>query len=465
LPAPDPESSKPLTGTPTGKYVVLKSDKLGTKLIEASVIVVGEKAIVRQGSFDRQLPKADLLFVGETKNEVYRFMLAKVSATDAKARLDLARWCMFAGLRDEALAEAREILKLQPGNTSAADMARSLEESIKQFPLDGSTPATKPQGGTLVAVEAEVDVTAEGASSFASRAQPVLANQCMDCHARPDYPGAFKLIRITGFEVGPQSTKANLRATATQLKKDDPLNSPLLTKALVAHGGMKQPAFGSRQATAFLVLEAWTLQAVTQPVQQMLQPTQPVIPPSAPTPQMPAPVAPQPVLPPVEPTVPTIPPAMGNAVSQPPRNVAQPALPIIAAPAATIVPGASPAPASPAIPPVQPVVTVPGDELKVPPILPTPPSIPPTEAHPKIPVQTPVVPPAGVNPTVPAPVPPVPMIPPAVSLPKPPGNVQPAGGPAKPSEFGTTTPPKPPVAGPTGGDEFDPVNFNKPAGK
>ena len=100
-------------------------------------------------------------------------------------------------------------------------------------------------------VEPEPDVSPEGATSFVTRAQPILANQCMECHARPDHASAFKLIRVTGFEVGPQATHANLRAVASQLKKDDPANSPLLTKALTAHGGMKQPPFVSRQATAF----------------------------------------------------------------------------------------------------------------------------------------------------------------------------------------------------------------------
>ena len=75
--------------------------------------------------------------------------------------------------------------------------------------------------------EPTADVTAEAATTFVSRAQPVLANQCMECHAREDHASAFKLKRVTGFEVGPHSTHANLRSVAAQLKKDDPANSPL----------------------------------------------------------------------------------------------------------------------------------------------------------------------------------------------------------------------------------------------
>jgi hypothetical protein len=239
-PLPEPVPAKPSAGAqlpqlpppgtderPTsGKYIVLKGDRLGDKLIEGSVAVAGDKAVIRQGSFDRTVAKSDVLFVGESKDEVYRFMLAKVPANDAAARLGVAKWCMFSGLREQALAEAKEILKLQPRNNDAAGMVRSLDESLKNFPGDGTVQVVAKPAGVLEAVEPEPDVTPEGATNFSTRAQPVLANQCMDCHARADYPGAFKLIRVTGFELGPQSTKSNLRAAAAQLKKDDPLNSP-----------------------------------------------------------------------------------------------------------------------------------------------------------------------------------------------------------------------------------------------
>ncbi|HSQ57342.1 MAG TPA: hypothetical protein VLM40_16590, partial [Gemmata sp.] len=223
LPAPRRETAAP-AAPGESKFIVVK----GNKLIEGSISVVGEKAMIRQGSLERSMPKTDVLFVGESKDEVYRFMLAKLPPNDAAGRLGVARWCMFAGMREQALAEAREVLKLAPGNPSATQLVRTLEESLKLYPSDGSTPlaTARPTGGTLEA-EPDVDLTAEGATTFASHAQPVLANKCMECHARPDYPGSFKLIRVTGFEVGPQSTKANMRSTAAQLKKEDPLNSPL----------------------------------------------------------------------------------------------------------------------------------------------------------------------------------------------------------------------------------------------
>jgi hypothetical protein len=194
LPAPTPvtpglESLKPQPAAnlaPSGKFVVLR----GNKLVEGEVTVTGDKVVVRQGALDRPFPKADVFYVAASKDEVYRFMLATASATDPAARLAVARWCMFNGLREQALAESREILKLQPQYKAAADLARSLEQSLREFPPGGPA-VVKPHGTLVTVTEPEPDVTAEGATTFATRAQPILANQCMECHSRADHASAF----------------------------------------------------------------------------------------------------------------------------------------------------------------------------------------------------------------------------------------------------------------------------------
>jgi hypothetical protein len=449
---PPPTRQQPSAAGPgSGKFIVLK----GNKLVEGSVSVAGEKAVLRQGSFEREMPKTDVLFVAETKDDVYRFMLAQVPATDAAARLGVARWCMFAGLREQALVEAREVLKIQPINASAAQMVRSLEESLKLAPPDGSAPvvAVRPPGGVLE-TELDVDLTAEGATTFASRAQPVLANQCMECHARADYAGAFKLVRVTGFEVGPQSTRANMHATAAQLRKDDPLNSPLLVKALTAHGGMRQPAFATRQALAFRVLEAWVQIATPPAVPPMTVPALPVFPEAHATPQ-PAPAIP-PALPSADPpAIPVIPPATETPAAsgtQPRVNVppveVQPAIP--GAPIQVPLPPIEPNPA--AVPPA----TFPEPPDAIVPVAPAPtarPATPELAPLPVAPAPTPIGR-SAVPPVLPTP-PNMPTTGERVKLPKPPA-VTGSG------TFGTQAPPKPATPEkPAARDEFDPAAFNK----
>ena len=468
LPAPRRETAAP-AAPGESKFIVVK----GNKLIEGSISVIGEKAMIRQGSLERSMPKTDVLFVGETKDEVYRFMLAKLPPNDAAGRLGVARWCMFAGMREQALAEAREVLKLAPGNPSATQLVRTLEESLKLYPSDGSTPlaTARPTGGTLEA-EPDVDLTAEGATTFASHAQPVLANKCMECHARPDYPGSFKLIRVTGFEVGPQSTKANMRSTAAQLKKEDPLNSPLLAKSLVAHGGMKQPAFVSRQAAAYRILESWVQVAtppVAPPMATPVPPTAIATPAPAPgeapkVPQIPlagddvpaqtaAPASPvQPVTPMNEKPTPAsveipLPPSAEFPGGVPPAAVPERVdIPIPGAPAATIRPIGPAAEALP-VAPLPHSVGEPGG-FSVPIVLPTPPDMPMTEVCPKH--SKGVAPAAGVKPAGSTEV-----ASPAVA-PQPREKTKPAAG-----TFGIQAPPKPAATSPTGHDEFDPAGFNR----
>ncbi|AMV27103.1 hypothetical protein VT84_22060 [Gemmata sp. SH-PL17] len=435
VPAPEKSTAGGTTATTqpeltavSGKFVVLKDDKL----IEGTVTVRGDVVVVRQGALDRSFTRSQVQFVGETKDDVYQFMLAKVPATDPAARLKVAQWCMFSGMREQALTEARAVQKLYPNNSAAASLTTSLERSLQQFPSDGAPKMTAPQTPTLPTelnarptmpvVEPEADVTPEAANLFATRVQPFLANQCVDCHAG-DYKGKFKLARVAAGETAQQPTRANLRAVAGQLRKDDPGASPLLTKALTAHGGQKQPSVASRQTVMYLTLEAWTALAIGTPVA-----VTPVVPPAVSVPVTPtAPVVSQkadPVLPPAPPS--------SDALPRPtPGLPSEPALPPVSVPAPTL-------PSAPSIPaPTVPVPTAPpipvADPLVSPPVMPVPkPTVPP-------------IPPASAG--TPAPLPPLPGAAP----------VQPASG------FGTTAPPKLPVTGPTGGDEFDPAGFNQGA--
>ena len=171
LPAPTPltpglETLKPEPAAklaPAGKLIVLR----GNKLVEGMVTTNGDRIIVRRGALDRAFDRVDVLYVADTRDEVYRFMLAKVAPTNADARLAVAKWCTLHGLREQALAEAREIVKLQPTHRGAADLARSMEESLRQFPPEGST--QKPRGSLVTVIEPEVDVAPEAAASFVAQ--------------------------------------------------------------------------------------------------------------------------------------------------------------------------------------------------------------------------------------------------------------------------------------------------------
>ncbi|MBY0457965.1 MAG: hypothetical protein K2V38_11545, partial [Gemmataceae bacterium] len=281
----------------TGRYVVLKDDKL----IEGAVTLRGDVVVVRQGTLDRPFPKSQVHYVAESHDEVYKYMLARVPADDVKSRVLVARWCMLSGMREQALTEAREILKLQPTNADAASMVRSLELSLRQNPPPGAPKMTAPQPPTFTTdlntkpalpapVEPEASVTPEASNWFGARVQPFLANQCVGCHSAADYRGTFRLSRVVpGVDPGVEITRANLKAVAAQLRKDDPGSSPLLAKALVAHGGQRAPAVASKDAAAYKALEGWVAVAVGAPVMAppavppMTPPAVPSLPPARPS--------------------------------------------------------------------------------------------------------------------------------------------------------------------------------------
>jgi hypothetical protein len=288
LPAPTPFVPPAAPGL--GSIVLLTDGKI----VEGTVTQAGEKVVVRRGSIDQPFAKDQVQFIGKSKDECYTHLLGKVKADDAPGRFKLARWCMYNGLREHALAEANEVVKLQPNHTVAAGMVRSLEESIRLFNGDGTSklPAdAKPNAPK--AVEPEPELVAEAANAFGPRVQPVLANLCADCHAKPSYAGSFKLACGTSTDLDPAAVKQNIRAVLSQIKKNDPASSPLLEKALESHGGMKRAAFANRQSPAFRVLEAWVQAAAASA-------------PNAPAPALPPPPAEQPK--PTEAPKPVLPP-------------------------------------------------------------------------------------------------------------------------------------------------------------
>jgi len=283
--------------------VVLLTDG---KMVEGTVTLAGEKVLVRRGSIDQPFAQDQVQYIGKTKDDCYKHLLGKTKADDAPGRFKLARWCMYNGLREQALAEAKEVVKLQPNHALAAEMARTLEESIRLFNGDGTSKvpaadAPKPGWPALPkAVESDPEIAAEAAAAFAPRVQPVLVNLCADCHAKPGYAGAFKMACGSTQDMDPAIARQNLRATVNQIKKDDPGSSPLLMKSLMAHGGMKQAAFANRGVPAFRVLEAWVYLAAGS---NAAPPAAPPVPPPDVKPTLPAVPAPdiKPALPPVPP--------------------------------------------------------------------------------------------------------------------------------------------------------------------
>ncbi|MBN9524483.1 hypothetical protein J0H58_39215, partial [bacterium] len=303
-PLPPPLPVTPTTPPSVGSVVVLQDGKV----VEGHVSRTADKVVVRRGVINQPFPKEQVKYVAASKDEAYRLALKDTKPDEPAARLRLARWCMYNGMRENALAEAKEVVRLEPANRTAAELVRTLEESLRLYPGDGTTrvtpPAVQPAAPGLPAVPPppatppvvtvpEPDIAPEAVVAFSPRVQPVLMNQCATCHAKSEYTGAFKLTPVASNETNPTATRANLVIAANQLKKADPAASPLLLKALTVHGGQTAPAFADRDAAPFRVLYAWAYLAAGElaPPVAAAPAASPALPPAPVSPTLPPPPA------------------------------------------------------------------------------------------------------------------------------------------------------------------------------
>ncbi|HET6576537.1 MAG TPA: hypothetical protein VFG68_23260 [Fimbriiglobus sp.] len=173
--------SKPAAG---GKPMVLLLDDF--RIVAGTVERVGDGYRLRRGKDVTDYRAEQVLFAGESREEVYKLMMAR-------------------GLKPRAAADSN----------SAAFRA------------------------------------------FPAKVQPVLMNLCADCHATPDHQSGFRLARVPAGFANPEASRRNATAAATFVTRDDPSASPLLVKAVTAHGGQRAPALRNRSHPAYRNLELW----------------------------------------------------------------------------------------------------------------------------------------------------------------------------------------------------------------
>lgn len=138
----------------------------------------------------------------------------------------------------------------------------------------GKDVRTIPRGRVLFADESRAEVYRHllsragkkrpadpAAREFVAYVQPILMNTCAKCHCQPDHASAFKLTRAAAGYADPEATSQNVVAAMAWLNRAEPASSPLLVKAVTAHGGQRQPALYGRAHPAYRHLEAWAAQA------------------------------------------------------------------------------------------------------------------------------------------------------------------------------------------------------------
>ena len=124
-------------------------------------------------------------------------------------------------------------------------------------------PAKLPASVVAAAESAEpIECGAEAFKRFTASVQPVLMNACASCHAG-QYAGKFHLERtFIGSLNSRPATLRNAAVTLSQIDRTKPAASPLLVRAIAAHGGAALPPLRDRSAPAFKQLDAWVTLAL-----------------------------------------------------------------------------------------------------------------------------------------------------------------------------------------------------------
>lgn len=255
VPAPRPAvHSTPATPKPADeRLLVLYNGKVVKGKIHQSA--TGYVVVVPTGKM--VLPFEQVLLEADDLQDAYDQQRGALPENNAAAHIELARWCLTNGLHDQARAELRETLLIEPTSTVAKNMLQritDLQLTTSDLPRIGvrdgrysllgdakPLPTVDPLGG----------LPREVAAEFVSKVQPLLVNRCAmaGCHS----PGSGNGLELQRVRLGKSSPKSysqrNLAAVLERLDLQQPANSTLLTKlrgensldgVVVTHGGLSR---------------------------------------------------------------------------------------------------------------------------------------------------------------------------------------------------------------------------------
>jgi hypothetical protein len=239
-------------GLHKGRVLVLDNERTLTGEIER----VDDQYRIKRLVGETWVPAGKVLKLCASLEEAHGFLASRTNLHDPDERLRLAEWCRQHGLRELALEEAQEALRLRPGDDRAKRLVGYLQEAKARAASPAQPPAPEKQ-------LPHVDVTAESLGVFASRVQPILMNACANCHTGRR-GGSFQLTRTWSSTLGNRrSLEQNLSVVLAQVNLRDPRVSRLLTKAVSIHGpGMTVAPLRGRQAPAYRTLERWVLETL-----------------------------------------------------------------------------------------------------------------------------------------------------------------------------------------------------------
>jgi hypothetical protein len=203
---------------------------------------------------------ADVQYHCRDAQEAYFRKRALIRGDSALDHLELARWCLKAGLVPPAAQELAEAAALEPSHP----LIPVLERRVKLASIPAPQAAANSKPASLGPTPQELDRMVRGmppktVELFAQTIQPMLVNHCAaaGCHGQGVQNG-FRLFRTpSGSPPSRLLTQRNLHAALQWLDRSNPDASPLLNYPTRPHGTATIPVFSDKQVTQFKQLREW----------------------------------------------------------------------------------------------------------------------------------------------------------------------------------------------------------------
>ncbi len=235
-----------------GKVLILDNDRT----LEGDIERVGDRYRLRRSLGVTWVPAERVAGLCGSKEEALAFLRRRSNLDDPDERLRLARWCHLQGLREQALVEVKAAVELRPDHAESKRLLQYLEQSAR-YAEEAVKPPPEPARPRPLAEAPAIDLSAEAVGLFATRVQPILMNACARCHLA-EGAGAFQLERTSSDGVVNRKAMQHiLPAVVAQLNLRQLEASPLLIKAVSAHGPTGEAPLRGRQTEAFRTLENW----------------------------------------------------------------------------------------------------------------------------------------------------------------------------------------------------------------
>ncbi len=216
------------------------------RILRGDIIRVGDRYLVgQQRDNEIGIPVDQVEFRCKDLVEAYeRQRSALPTETSVSDHLDLADWCLRYDLHAQAAAQLMEAMDIDPRAEGLAVLERRLKVAthrVSQTPARPSRTTNSPLGARSVTTGAELPPGV--IEQFTTTIQPLLVNRCggAGCHGSRA-TNTFRLQIPSWSRVFPRRfTVQNLSAVRAWIHSERPSESPLLTMATRAHGGVRAP--------------------------------------------------------------------------------------------------------------------------------------------------------------------------------------------------------------------------------